>query len=125
MNLRYITCSDPREDVNIDDLIKLAISSPIAEIAVQAHPSKMSHGMARNIWFNNLIRAARNCDTAPNLAVHVNMDWANLFSIGIIPDELKDWICATRIDGQPVIKRWQININGSKTQLFKTSDIAQ
>ena len=57
MKLRYITCSDPREHNSIKSVIELA-KLPRAEIAVQCHPSKMSVGMPRNVWFNQLICAA-------------------------------------------------------------------
>ena len=125
MKLRYITCSDPRENVAVETLLRLSQLDPIVEIAVQAHPSKMSADMPRNQWFNRLLRESLYMPTAPNLAVHVNMEWCDNFCRGILAPEIKNWLLLTRTDGSPVIRRWQINIYGSKTKLFNTAEIAK
>ena len=124
MKLRYITCSDPREMVPVEALLRLAQTAPIVEIAVQAHPSKMSQTMPRNQWFNRLLKESLYMPTAPNLAVHISMEWCDNICQGIIVPEIKDWLSLTRTDGSPVIRRWQINIHGSKTQKFNTNEIA-
>lgn len=125
MKLRYITASDPREHVSTADLMNLLHENARTEIAVQAHPSKMSWEMPRHKWFDNIVHIARNSGNTVNLAVHVNMDWANMFCRGNIAPELLDWFFAVRDDTTPVIRRWQININGSKTPLFQTDNIAK
>lgn len=124
MKLRYITCSDPRETVPVETLLRLSQYNPIVEIAVQAHPSKMSIGMPRNQWFNRLLKESLLMPKAPNLAVHVNMEWCDNFCKGLIVPEIKDWLLLTRTDGIPVIRRWQINIYGSKTKNFYADKIA-
>lgn len=125
MKLRYITCSDPRETVAVETILRLLRTSPIIEIAVQAHPSKMSAGMPRNQWFNRLLKESLYMTTAPNLAVHVNMEWCDNLCRGIIGTEIKNWMSLTRVDGKPVIHRWQINISGSKTKYFDTAEVAK
>ena len=55
MKLQYVTCSDPRENLATDAVLQLAQSAPIVEIAIQAHPSRMSFGMPRNNWFGKLL----------------------------------------------------------------------
>ena len=52
MKLKYITCSDPRETIKLDDLKRLTQISPKVEIGMQSHPSAMKHGLDRYIWFN-------------------------------------------------------------------------
>ncbi len=125
MNLRYITVSDPREYNAYCDIMRILKSAPNAEVAIQAHASKMSFGMPRREWFDGLLRFVRTLDRHVNLAVHVNLDWANDFCCGKLAPELVDWFFLTRHDGAPVIGRWQINISGSKTPLFQTNKIAQ
>ncbi len=125
MNLRYITCSDIREHVKPHVAIDFLRQNPNAEFAIQAHPTKMSYGMPRNVWFNELVMDARNFSRPINLAVHVNVDWCDMLCRGQIPNELKDWLIATRPNGAPVIARWQINIVGAKTSHFDAKKIAQ
>ncbi len=125
MKLRYITCSDAREQLPPDAAIKLLSDFPIAELAIQTHPTKMSVSMPRRKWFDELLRNVRNNPKKLNLAVHVNLDWCNLFCRGIIAPDLLDLFFLTQTDGTPVIKRWQINIHGSKTPLFQADNIAR
>lgn len=125
MNLRYITCSDPREDTPIEDILHLSQTAPNVEIAVQAHPSKMSFDMPRRKWFECLLKESLSMPTAPNLAVHLNLDWCDKFCQGILAPDLLDLFFLLREDGTPAIHRWQINIHGSKTKLFKPDNIAR
>lgn len=124
MQLRYITCSDPRENTPVEDILQLSQIAPNVEIAVQAHPSKMSFDMPRRKWFENLLKESLSMPTAPNLAVHVNLDWCDKFCRGILVPELLDLFFLLRNDKSPAIHRWQINIHGSKTKLFKRDNIA-
>ena len=112
MNLRYITCSDPREFNDIHDIVKLAQISPRVEIAVQAHPSKMSYGMPRNEWFRELLQYVIQDKHNINLAIHVNREWCDeICRTGKIPTELKDFFdLRYRDTNWPVIQRWQLNI---------------
>jgi len=112
MNLRYITCSDPREFNDIHDIVKLAQISPRVEIAVQAHPSKMSPGMPRNEWFRELVQYIIRDNYKINLAIHVNQEWCDeMCRTGKIPVELKEFFDLCYCDtGRPLIRRWQLNI---------------
>ncbi len=110
MQLRYITCSDPREHNSIKSIISLA-HMPHAEIAVQCHPSKMSPGMPRNIWFEQLIHETLQTSHV-NLAIHINNEWANdICTRGIIPDTIYNWIKIERTHKKPLIKRVQLNMS--------------
>lgn len=109
MKLRYVTCSDPREHNKISEMVDLA-KLPNAEIAVQCHPSKMLSGMPRNVWFNDLLRVARN-EVDMNLAIHINKEWADSICVhGKIPDIISQWINLKTSTGRPVIKRIQLNM---------------
>jgi len=109
MEIRYITCSDPREHNNIESIIKLA-RMPHAEIAVQCHPSKMLPGMPRNIWFTEVLRESLQLSRPINLAIHINSEWANDICVnGKIPETILEWMNLERCN-KPLIKRIQINM---------------
>lgn len=125
MNLRYVTCSDPREDVKINDIIRLLRYAPQVEIGVQAHPTAMSDGMPRNIWFKNLMTLIINIDMPLNVAVHVNYGWCDKMCRGILPAEIESWMKLTRSGtNTPAIKRWQLNI-GDGTSYFEPDAVAK
>lgn len=124
MHIRYITCSDPREHNNSTDIFLLGLM-PHAEIAVQCHPSKMSHGMPRNVWFQDILRQAY---TVPqlNLAIHINNEWAyKICTTGKFPDELIDMVKARNEKNMPTIKRIQINMPEIAAQSIKPGAVAQ
>lgn len=124
MKLRYITCSDPREDISVQSILNFASKYPMSELGIQAHYGPMSQNHGRNIWFNKIIDLSKDMITPPNLALHVNYLWCDYMCEGIIPEELSKWIYATNIHtGQPVIKRIQLNI-GDSTFTFNTPKLA-
>ena len=109
MNLRYITCSDPREHNSIKSIIELA-KMPHAEIAVQCHPSKMSPGMPRNVWFENLLKEVVQLPRM-NLAIHINSEWVNDICVnGNIPYPLSAWFKVGNKREKPIIQRIQLNM---------------
>lgn len=109
MKLRYVTCSDPREHNSIKSIIDLGHLQH-AEIAVQCHPSKMSDGMPRNIWFNELLYSVNQLFRF-NLAIHINAEWANDICVnGKIPDTVLKWIQIEKSYNNPLIKRIQLNM---------------
>ncbi|MBR2286573.1 MAG: hypothetical protein IJ866_03915 [Alphaproteobacteria bacterium] len=113
MNLRYITCSDPREFNDIHDIVKLGQMSSRVEIAVQAHPSKMSPGMPRNEWFHDLLDYVMMDKYKIRLALHVNREWCDaICRTGQIPKELTEFFDLHRNGNiyNSVVKRWQLNI---------------
>ena len=123
MKLRYITCSDPREHNSIKSVIKLA-KLPRAEIAVQCHPSKMSKGMPRNIWFEQLLRESLHASRGINLAIHINNEWSNeICTKGVIPDIILDWIKIEKSYKTPLIKRIQLNMSQDTANNIDTNAI--
>lgn len=125
MNLEYITCSDMREYNEIDDIIALGTKYPIAEFAIQAHPSKFSPSMPRYVWFETLMNAARKNNV--NLAMHVNSEFRTEICHGKIPYEIRRMWDLRYDNGKPIIGRVQININGGKNSfkfyVHKVADI--
>jgi hypothetical protein len=125
MNLKYITCSDPRESLQINDLIELTKISPKVEIGMQSHPSAMMSGLDRNIWFNQFLDWAGKQKTPVNIAMHVNYQWCDKMCTGIIPNEIAKWMQLRNVHTDaPVIKRWQLNI-GDGTNNFDAEKIAR
>ena len=112
MILEKITCSDMREYNEIDDIIDLGKKYPMAEFAIQAHPSKFSAHMPRYVWFDTLAHASRVNDI--NLAMHVNAEWRTEICHGNIPYEIKRMWDLKRDNGKSIIGRVQVNINGGK-----------
>lgn len=126
MYLRKITCSDPREFNSIEDIVSLTQISPLVEIAVQAHPSKMLRSMPRHKWFNMLIMESQSMPRPMNLALHVNNEWAYSLCNGTIPEILKDWFVLYHPDTlTPTIKRIQINMPQSATYNFNPYKLAK
>lgn len=120
MNLRYITMSDPREDLEIADVLELLKTSPLAELGVQAHPSAMMYGLNRNIWFNKLMNAIEVSGESPNIALHINYQWCDDMCNNVVPYEIGCWLHSkNRKTGEPTIKRIQLNI-GDGAYLFRT-----
>ena len=99
-----------REYNVINDIIDLGKKYPMAEFAIQAHPSKFSAHMPRYEWFLELMQQCMNNDV--NLAMHVNAEWRTEICRGNIPYEIRHMWNMRRDNGKPVIGRVQINING-------------
>ena len=99
-----------REYNSIDDIIAVGKRWPMAEFAIQAHPSKFSAHMPRNEWFLTLIEKCMTNDV--NLAMHINSQWRTMICRGKIPSEITDILNLRRDNGKPIIGRVQINING-------------
>jgi len=124
MKLRYITCSDPREHNSIKSIIDLA-HLPHAEIAVQCHPSKMSEGMERNIWFNKFAQEIIQTSRI-NLAIHINSEWSNeICTKGTIPDIILNWINIYKSNNVPLIKRIQLNMSQNTANNLKPKKLAK
>ena len=124
MKIRYITCSDPREHNSIKSILDLA-HLPHAEIAVQCHPSKMSKGMPRNVWFDELLFAA-NWTSRVNLAIHVNAQWANdICANGKIPEIILNWMRIERTHNNPLIRRIQLNMPRATAENINADKLAQ
>lgn len=124
MNLRYITCSDPREHNSIKSIKNLA-KMPHAEIAVQCHPSKMLPGMPRNVWFEELLKEAVQLPHM-NLALHINSEWANdICANGILPYPLSYWFKVTNFRDKPAIQRIQINMPKTTADNIDIYHVAQ
>lgn len=95
MNLRYITCSDPRNYNTIDEMFNLWDIDPRVEIAVQMHPGKVSPDTERYKWICQLVEKLKNLEPnrsffpQPCFAIHVNNDWCDDICNGTVPDALK------------------------------------
>jgi len=125
MKLKYITCSDPREGVKLEDLQKLIQISPKVEIGMQSHPSTMTRGMDRYVWFNKFIEWAEQQTLPANIAMHVNYQWCDAMCSGKIPTEIARWMnLHNKNTGAPLIKRWQLNI-GDSTKNFNADEVAK
>lgn len=124
MKLRYITCSDPREDISAESLLNFTAKYPISEIGIQAHPGPMSFGRGRNKWFGEIMKKAQNMPTPPNIALHINYLWCDFMCEGLVPHELDWWLrVPNAYTGQPVIKRIQLNI-GDLTNSFDANKLS-
>lgn len=126
MQLRYITCSDIRENASVDKVIELLQISSKVEIGIQAHRPTMNKGMPRHMWLENLLSLS-DCFSQPlNIAIHINHAWCSDFCDGIIPEELQELLDRKHEGtGKPIIKRWQLNL-GDATSIpcaDKTSKI--
>lgn len=111
MQLRYITCSDIREDIPVNKAIDLLRISSKAELGIQAHFPSMCAGMPRRIWLEELLKTSDMAFTPLNIALHVNYDWCSDFCSGNIPTELKSLLDRKHKNtGKPIIKRWQLNL---------------
>lgn len=125
MNLCYITCSDPREDTPLADALMFLIQNPMAELAVQTHPTKMSPGMPRRVWFDALMQLAATISEPVNLAMHVNLEWCNQLCLGQIPDAIKPIFDARHpVSNSPLVRRIQINLSGSQSPQFDARAVA-
>lgn len=116
--------SDPRENLPIDETIKLLEISPLAELGIQAHPTAMTAGMPRNKWMNKLLNAVQNLEKQPNLALHVNYDWCtSIITNGRIPTEIENWMGRKNTKTNiPLIQRIQLNI-GDNTGNINENEI--
>lgn len=114
MNIKYITCSDPRNHNSHDELFDLWRMDPRVEIAVQMHPGKVSADTERYKWIKQLVEklqdypfVSRTC----NLAIHVNNNWCDDICNGKIPDELKPLFRARyKSTFKHIIGRIQLNM---------------
>lgn len=114
MDIRYITCSDPRNHNTHDEMFDLWKMDPRVEIAVQMHPGKVSPDTARYDWVKQLIDKLQNYPFVYrnwNFAIHVNNDWCDDICNGKIPDTLKPLFRARHEStGKHVVGRIQLNL---------------
>ena len=111
MRLRYITCSDIRENIPVNKAIDLLRTSSKTELGIQAHYPSMNSGMPRRIWLDEILKMSDTFCKPLNVALHVNYDWCSEFCSGNIPTELKSLLDRKHKNkGEPIIKRWQLNL---------------
>ena len=123
MKLRYITMSDPRENLDIADGMNLLEVSPLAELGVQAHPTAMSYGLTRYIWFNKLLNAVEDLKEQPNIALHINYQWCDDMCNNVVPKQIQDWLDRkNKKTEKPLIKRIQLNI-GDSAYVFRAHKV--
>ena len=125
MKLRYITCSDPRENISVPSILNFAEKYPMVELGIQAHSGPMSYNGPRNSWFKQIVYVCSQMPIQPNIALHINYEWCDCMCRGIIPLEISDFVHArNKFTDAPVIKRIQLNI-GDKTCLFNPDELAK
>ena len=117
MNLKYITCSDPRNYNTIYELFDLWDIDPRVEIAVQMHPGKVSPDTERYKWIKHIFHDLYGFPHK-NLAIHVNNDWCDDICNGKIPDALKPLFDAYSYRLQPIAKRIQLNMPQKTAENF-------
>ncbi len=111
MKLRYITCSDIRENVPAEKAVDLLKGSKKVELGIQAHSPCMCTGMPRNLWLNRLLNISDACHTPLNIAIHINYNWCSDFCLGNTPEEINNLLQRKhKSTGMPMIKRWQLNL---------------
>ena len=126
MNLRYITCSDPRENLNLYDVIDLLKISPLAELGIQAHPSAMSVDKPRWKWFDDLLYIVECTIPQPNIALHINYQWSDeICGEGNWPVDIQPFLRKEHLfTGKPVVSRIQLNI-GDGTTKFNAQKLSE
>ena len=113
MNIKYITCSDPRNYNSHDELFDLWNLDKRVEIAVQMHPGKVSPDTERYNWIKQLVDKIYPMPlwAKPNLAIHVNCDWCDEICNGKIPRALEPLFNAcSYYSFSPIVGRIQLNM---------------
>ncbi|MDR0727250.1 MAG: hypothetical protein LBF37_04280 [Rickettsiales bacterium] len=126
MNIRYITCSDLREHIPIDEAVKLLNINPRVELGIQAHNCAMNTGLPRHAWFDKLVKISERLAKPLNLALHVNGSWCTRFCNYDIPQDLRSWMDSKNQNTSlPTVGRWQLNIgdNTGKIDIGKLADV--
>jgi hypothetical protein len=119
MHIRYITVSDPRENISVDDSLKILTAAPNVEFGVQAEAYSMGHNRSRNIWLRQILEKSNSMTKPLNIALHINYDWCNDACCFNIPNELSCLASLTHAQtGTPLIQRLQFNIDDGTTVHF-------
>ena len=124
MNLKYITCSDPRNYNTIYELFDLWDIDPRVEIAVQMHPGKVSPDTERYKWIRGLIDGLYIHKQEYNLAIHVNNDWCDDICNGVIPAALEPLFNASSYyKSRPLVQRIQLNMPKHTAENFNAQKL--
>ena len=124
MNLKYITCSDPRNYNKISDLYDLWDIDPRVEIAVQMHQGKVSPDTERYNWIRALVDSLYIRKPEYNLAIHVNNDWCDDICNGIIPAALEPLFNASSYyKSRPLVQRIQLNMPKHTAENFNAQKL--
>ena len=125
MKLKYITCSDPQENISVPSILNFAERYPMVELGIQAQPGPMSYDGRRNAWFKQIVYVCSQMSIQPNIALHINYEWCDCMCHDVIPLEIAEFIQArNKLTGEPVIKRIQLNI-GDRTNIFNPDALAK
>lgn len=121
MNIKYITCSDPRNHNRIDEMFNLWNLDERVEIAVQMHPGKVSPDTDRYQWVQQLVDTVyrtpgkRECP----LAIHVNCGWCDDICNGKIPEPLAPLFEAhSHFRFSAIVQRIQLNMPQKTAENF-------
>ena len=119
MNIRYITVSDPRENISVDDALKILTSAPNVEFGVQADEYSMRPNSGQNIWLRKILEKSNSMARPLNIALHVNYDWCTDACNFNIPNELSKLAKMTHAEtGTPLIQRLQFNFGDNTPAYF-------
>ena len=113
MNIKYITCSDPRNHNSLDDLFGLWQISDRVELAVQMHAGKVSPETDRYKWVRALVDRLTDDMCPYNFAMHINGEWCHSVCNGKIPDALKEFFDTQYKFNHipmPTVRRIQLNM---------------
>lgn len=126
MHVRYITVSDIRENISVDDSIKILTVAPNVEFGIQADGFSMKSNSARNIWLREILDKSNSMQKPLNIALHVNFDWCNAACNFNIPNELANLTQLKHAQtGTPLIQRLQFNIGDGTALQFDVYKLKQ
>lgn len=124
MELRYITCSDPRNYNTFTELEDLWYIDNRVELAVQMHPGKVSPDTERYNWVRQLVDCLYGKHREYKFAIHVNCDWCDDICNGNIPVALKPLFdVANYYTGKPVVGRIQLNMPEKTAENFNAQKL--
>lgn len=110
MRLKFVTFSGANEHTDIDALISLLSSfNNIAEAGIQVSGKKAFFGSPRYLWIKMLHYRLQTFGLHPNLALHLNQDWAEDFCDGKPSMELSEFLGWKHRFGIPFFGRVQLN----------------
>ena len=107
--LKFITCSGANEHTDQENLLDLISAYPRLEIGIQVSDKKCHKQSDRYWWLKNLYYLCKSRNLAPNLALHVNPGWVEVFTLGWTVPELDELLNLQDINGAPFFKRVQLN----------------
>lgn len=103
------------EDVHVIDALGLLHISPKVELGIQASGKSVNFSTPRYQWLDTLLEISAKLIQQLNIAMHVNYDWCSQMAAAgankdLWPREIKNLFARQDHNGNPLIRRWQLNI---------------